>query len=70
MKQPTRASTSGLVFEKETIEKWLVANGSVCPVTGSELTQNDMEADAGLARRIGKFFVDKALGSGNNTPLL
>ena len=35
-------------------------------VTGGELTQNDLEADAGLARGIGKFFVDKALGDGKS----
>ena len=64
MKQPTRASTSGLVFEQESIEKWLAKSGDVCPVTGEALRKEDLEPDAGLARRIGKFFIDKALGKG------
>ena len=64
MKQPTRAVTSGLVFEKESIEKWLAKSGDICPVTGQALRKENLEPDAVLARRIGKFFIDKALGKG------
>ena len=63
MKAPTRAKPSGLVFERETIEKWLAKSGNVCPVTGEPLHKEDLEADLKLGRRIGKFFIDKALGA-------
>ena len=61
MKAPTRAKPSGLVFEKETIEKWLAKSGNVCPVSGEPLHKEDLEADLELGRQIGKFFIDKAL---------
>lgn len=33
MKDPVRASRSGLVFEKATIQIWLQTRGQVCPIT-------------------------------------
>lgn len=35
-------SPAGIVFEKSTILAWLEANGSVCPVTGQALVQEEL----------------------------
>lgn len=43
MKEPVRAKTTGLVFEKTTIELWLATRGSVCPITNSPLEKSDLE---------------------------
>ena len=42
MKDPVRCKTTGLVFERETIELWLQTRGAVCPITNSHLEKSDL----------------------------
>lgn len=35
-------SRTGYVFEKRIIEKYLKANGEICPLTGETLTADDL----------------------------
>ena len=52
MKEPMRAvKTSGLVFEKVTIEVWLNTRGSICPITHQPLTKDDLVLDVELRNR-------------------
>jgi len=52
MKEPVRAMTSGVCFEKATIELWLATRGSVCPISGEPLQRNDLREDDELRNRI------------------
>jgi hypothetical protein len=51
MKEPIKAKTSGLVFERATIELWITTRGSICPVTNEELTKDDLEPLEDLRNR-------------------
>ena len=52
MKEPVRAMTSGVCFEKATIELWIATRGSVCPISGEPLQRNDLREDDELRNRI------------------
>lgn len=43
MKDPVRVKSTGLVFERETIELWLATRGAVCPITNTLLEKSDLE---------------------------
>ena len=49
LREPVR-SPYGDVFERETIETWLRTLGSVCPITGRALRQEDLVPDDDVAR--------------------
>ena len=51
MKEPMKAGTSGLVFERATIEVWLGTRGSICPITHQALTKEDLVLDVELRNR-------------------
>jgi len=51
MKDPVRAHTSGLVFERATIELWLATRGCVCPITNAHLDPGALEPDEELRSR-------------------
>lgn len=51
MKDPVRAQTSGLVFERATISLWLASRGSVCPITNNHLELSDLTPDDELRNR-------------------
>lgn len=52
MKEPMRATTSGLVFERATIELWLSTRGQVCPLTNEPLLKDQLVPDEELKNRI------------------
>jgi len=52
MKEPVRARDSNLVFERATIRLWLSTRGSVCPITHSPLTENDLAPDVALRSKV------------------
>jgi len=67
MKEPVR-TPDGIVFEKATILLWLKTRGSICPITGGELTKDDLEVDANLQAEIVRFHIKKTnldVGGGN-----
>lgn len=59
MKEPVRAVTSGLVFERSTIELWLNTRGSVCPITCQALTLEQLEPANDLRSRIMRFHIQQ-----------
>jgi hypothetical protein len=42
MKDPVKCKTTGLVFERATIELWLQTRGAVCPITNTHLEREDL----------------------------
>ena len=58
MKEPVR-TPDGIVFERATIELWLDTRGSICPITGNELTKGDLVVDANLQAEIVRFHIKK-----------
>ena len=63
MKEPVR-TPDGLVFEKATILLWLETRGSVCPISGNDLTVADLEEAQELQSMI-KIFVIKKTNNGS-----
>jgi hypothetical protein len=59
MKDPVRARTSNLVFERATIELWLQTRGSVCPITLTPLEKADLYADDDLRIRIKRYHIQQ-----------
>lgn len=57
MKEPVRSATTGLVYEKATIELWLQTRGAVCPITNMHLERGELEVDEGLRTRYDLFDV-------------
>ena len=57
MKEPVRCASSGLVFERATIELWLSTRGSVCPITNTPLDREDLEPADDLKNRIKRFHI-------------
>ena len=57
MKEPVRCASSGLVFERATIELWLDTRGSVCPITNRPLDRADLEPAGDLKNRIKRFHI-------------
>jgi len=58
MKEPVK-SPGGHVFEKSTITLWLRMQGSVCPITGQPLVQEDLEPDEELKTRIMRWHIQR-----------
>lgn len=57
MKEPVRAKSSGLVFERATIELWLDTRGAVCPISNTHLEREDLEAAEDLrSRQVSTYF--------------
>lgn len=59
MKEPVRAKTSGLTFERATIELWLSTRGSICPISNSPLTKDDLEGAEDLRNRIKRYHIQQ-----------
>lgn len=59
MKEPLRCVTSGLCFEKATIELWLATRGSVCPITNTHMERGDLEPADDLRNRIKRFHIQQ-----------
>jgi len=59
MKEPVRATTSGLVFERATIELWLSTRGSVCPITQEALYLDDLEPENELRSKIMRYHIQQ-----------
>lgn len=51
MKDPVRARSTGLVYERATIELWLSTRGAVCPISNAHLEKGDLVADDDLRTR-------------------
>jgi hypothetical protein len=51
MKDPVKVRSSGISFERATIELWLKTRGSICPITMAPLNINDLEPDDDLRIR-------------------
>lgn len=59
MKEPMRATTSGLVFERATIELWLSTRGQVCPLTNEPLLKEQLAPDDELKNRIMRYHIQQ-----------
>ncbi len=59
MKDPVRARTSGLCFERATIDLWLATRGSVCPITNAALQPTDLEAADDLKNQIMRYHIQQ-----------
>eukprot|EP00602_Paraphysomonas_sp_CaronLab_P003967 CAMPEP_0185017436 /NCGR_PEP_ID=MMETSP1103-20130426/388_1 /TAXON_ID=36769 /ORGANISM="Paraphysomonas bandaiensis, Strain Caron Lab Isolate" /LENGTH=753 /DNA_ID=CAMNT_0027546853 /DNA_START=39 /DNA_END=2300 /DNA_ORIENTATION=+ len=57
MKDPVRSKSTGVVYERATIEIWLKTRGSVCPITHETLTPDDLEPDTELRKRIMRYHI-------------
>jgi hypothetical protein len=57
MKEPVRCLSSGIVFERATIELWLSTRGSVCPITNQPLDREDLQPADDLKNRIKRFHI-------------
>lgn len=62
LKQPMR-TPSGHVFEYATIKLWLETRGSICPLTGKELTMKDLTPDDELRTRIMRHHINRVFHS-------
>jgi hypothetical protein len=49
--------SSGIVFERATIELWLSTRGSVCPITNQPLDREDLQPADDLKNRIKRFHI-------------
>lgn len=59
MKEPMRATTSGLVFERATIELWLATRGQVCPLTHEPLLKEQLVQDDELKNKIMRYHIQQ-----------
>jgi len=59
MKEPVRVTTTGLVFERATIELWLQTRGSVCPITNSPLEPSGLAPADDLRNRIKRYHIQQ-----------
>jgi hypothetical protein len=50
-------------YERETIELWLKTRGSVCPITGRNLSLEDLEPDTQLRNEIVRFQVQRTMAA-------
>lgn len=69
MKEPMRATTSGLVFERATIELWLATRGQVCPLTNEALLKEQLVPDDDLKNKIMRYHIQQTamrVSSGND----
>lgn len=57
MKDPVRVKSTGLVFERATIELWLATRGAVCPITNTFLDKSQLEPDEELRNRQVSIFI-------------
>lgn len=60
MKDPVR-SPGGIVFEKASIVLWLSTRGSICPISGKPLCEQDLVADTQLRTKIMRHHVSKSM---------
>ena len=67
MKDPVR-SKYGHCFERATIELWQQQQGQVCPLTGQQLSKEDLEAAKDLKLQIEQFHIKKVLGGFDDDP--
>lgn len=67
MKDPIRDVSSGLVFERATIELWLQTRGSVCPITHNPLERNDLVPDDDLKNKIKRYQIQQTSLRSNAT---
>eukprot|EP01038_Epipyxis_sp_PR26KG_P008862 gene8862-11955_t len=68
MKDPVRVKSTGLVFERETIELWLATRGSICPITNTELFKQDLEAADDLRNMIKRYHIQQTSLRSSNLP--
>eukprot|EP01039_Chlorochromonas_danica_P001318 gene1318-1439_t len=59
MKDPVRVKSTGLVFERATIELWLATRGAVCPITNTFLDKSQLEPDEELRNRIKRYQIQQ-----------
>ena len=59
MKEPVRAVTSGIYFEKSTIELWLSSRGAICPITNEPLHLSDLEEADDVRNKIKRYQIMK-----------
>jgi len=68
MKEPVKATTSGVTFEKATIEVWLATRGSICPITNEPLDQSDLKEDDELRSRIMRYQIQQTTFKQTSNP--
>lgn len=59
MKDPVKVSSSGIVFERSTIELWLQTRGAVCPITNGHLDRDMLEPEDDLRNRIKRYHIQQ-----------
>merc|ERR1711871_527656 len=68
MKEPVRAMTSNICFEKATIEVWLATRGSICPITHETLERSDLREDDDLRSRIMRYHIQQTTFKQQSNP--
>lgn len=68
MKEPVRAITSDICFEKATIEVWLTTRGSICPITNETLERSDLREDDALRNRIMRYHIQQTTFKHQSNP--
>eukprot|EP00605_Chrysophyceae_sp_TOSAG23-4_P001862 GSChrysophyteH1.ASY1.ANO1.2054.1 assembled CDS len=58
MQEPVKSST-GYYFERATIELWLSTRGSICPISHTPLTLEDLEPANDLRNQIKRYHITK-----------